>query len=164
MAQTNLSLPVPRPDATFLLAMNRSRTRPVFPRRDRPPHESPLVRRMGAAEEGSVGFNAVPDHFAPAMSARWSQRMNRHSKLSKVCERPCTVTWNALSYSLPQVSHCATAWSSLSKVALCQKTGATHMPKVPLIESHAWLANSYANAAARVTASERMEDLLRAQT
>jgi hypothetical protein len=32
------------------------------------------------------------------------------------------------------------------------------MPKVPLIESHAWLANSYANAAARVTASERMED------
>jgi hypothetical protein len=38
------------------------------------------------------------------------------------------------------------------------------MPKVPLIESHAWLANSYANAAARVTASERMEDLLLAQT
>jgi hypothetical protein len=25
------------------------------------------------------------------------------------------------------------------------------MPKVPLIESHAWLANSYANAAARVS-------------
>jgi hypothetical protein len=36
-----------------------------------------LFGAMGAAEEGSVGFNAVPDHFAPAMSARWSQRMNR---------------------------------------------------------------------------------------
>ena len=66
-----------------------------------------LLSAVSTAEDCIIFFDAMPHHTTAAVITQRGSAWIAHSKLSKVCALPFIVTWKALSYSLPQVSHLA---------------------------------------------------------